>query len=402
MITYLMIGLVLGIAFGAGCIFIWQRAKFFDSEMRSIQALAELNAIKEQIKSEKSIQEKLGDQFQQISSKFYEEKSNTMTQSSIQSLQLLLNPFKEKIKEFEKKIDDTYGSEKTERNLLRGEISKLIDLNFKISAEANNLSRALKGDNKTSGNWGEWILSSILEKSGLREGEEYILQAENMRLKNLEGDFIKPDVIINLPDDKHIIIDSKVSLMHYESYANSSEVADQDRFAKAQLESIKKHIDGLASKSYQSSERLLTPDFVILFMPIEPAFALAFKYRPDLLQYAWEKNIALVSPTTLLTTLKTVATLWRQERQQRNALEIAKRGGALYDKFVGLVEDFEKLGEKIDAVSKHHSGLKQKLSTGTGNLIRQAEMLRELGAKTEKKLAKLESDNLKILDIPEA
>jgi DNA recombination protein RmuC len=218
-----------------------------------------------------------------------------------------------------------------------------------------------------------------------------MIQAESMNLKNSAGDTIRPDVIINLPEKKHIVIDSKVSLVSYEAYCNTTDLTEQDRHAKAHLESIKRHIDGLAAKSYHSSDQLITPDFVILFMPIEPAFALAFKYKSDLLQYAWDKSIALVSPTTLLTTLKTVATLWRQERQQQNALEIAKRGGALYDKFVGLVEDFEKLGEKIEAVSKHHQSVKNKLSSGSGNLIRQAEMLRELGAKTEKKLSKLES-----------
>ena len=261
-----------------------------------------------------------------------------------------------------------------------------MELNMRMSSEAQNLTKALKGDNKIMGNWGEMILENILERSGLRKGDEYIVQGTDMALKNDSGRDIKPDVIIHLPDGKHIIVDAKVSLKDYDTYIQAEDGVAKELAAKAHVNSLKNHIDGLSDKKYYSSEKLISPDFVMLFMPIEPAFSLAFKYKPDLLQYAWEKNIALVSPTTLLTTLRTVSAIWKQERQERNALEIARRGGALYDKFASLVEDLNDLGSKINQVQKTHTQVMSKLSEGSGNLLRQVDMLKELGVKAEKKL----------------
>lgn len=332
------------------------------------------------------VSSQMSDKFEALASKIFEEKSDRFSDQNLKSLAVLIEPFKERLKDFEKKVEETYSTERAERGSLRGELSKLMELNIRMSSEAQNLTKALKGDNKIMGNWGEMILENILERSGLRKGEEYILQGTNMGLKNDQGQDIKPDVIVHLPDGKHIIIDSKVSLKDYDTYIQSESNEDKELAAKAHVVSLKNHIDGLSQKKYYSSEKLISPDFVILFMPIEPAFALGFKYKPDLMQYAWEKNIALVSPTTLLTTLRTVSAIWKQERQERNALEIARRGGALYDKFAALVEDLNDLGTKLNTVQKTHAQVMNKLSEGTGNLLRQVDMLKELGAKAEKKL----------------
>lgn len=331
-------------------------------------------------------QDEMKKQFELVAAKILEEKALKVSDQNLKNLGLILDPLKEKIKDFEKKVEETYSTERAERGSLRGELSKLLELNAKMSHETESLTKALKGDVKTQGNWGEMILENILDRSGLRKDEEYIIQGTDMGLKNDEGQFIKPDVIINLPEGKHVIIDSKVSLIAYEGYCQAESKEEQERMGKLHLDSLKKHIDGLAAKKYYSSDKLISPDFVMLFMPIEPAFALAFKLKPDLLQYAWEKNIALVSPTTLLTTLRTVAAIWKQEVRQKNAEEIAKRGGLLYDKFVSLISEFNEVGEKIDSAQKSHAQLLNKLSQGQGNLISQVEKLKELGAKTSKKL----------------
>lgn len=346
-----------------------------------LQMQSQLNQqLSEQLSQQMSLR------FEAMANKFFEEKSTKITDQNVKSLTTMLEPFKERLKDFEKKVEDTYSLERAERGTLRGELNKLMDLNVRMSSEAENLTKALKGDNKTMGNWGEMILENILDRSGLRKGEEYIIQGTDMSLRNSDGQSIRPDVIIHLPDHKHIIVDSKVSLVAYESYAQAETSELRDASAKMHVESLKRHIDGLSAKKYSSSEQLSTPDFVILFMPIEPAFAVAFKYKPDLLQYAWDRNVALVSPTTLLTTLRTVSAIWKQDRQEKNALEIARRGGQLYDKFASLVDDLDDLGKKIDATQKSHGQVMGKLNEGSGNLIRQVEMLRELGAKTEKKM----------------
>jgi DNA recombination protein RmuC len=274
-----------------------------------------------------------------------------------------------------------------EKGTLKGELNKLMELNLRMSTDADNLTRALKGDNKTQGNWGEMILENILDSCGLRKGEEYTVQGTDMSsLKNDEGQIIRPDVIINLPEGKHLIVDSKVSLVGYDGYCQAEDPAAKERLAKAHVDSLRAHIKGLSAKKYYSADQLISPDFVMMFLPIEPAFALAFRVDPTLFQDAWERRVALVSPTTLLTTLKTVATIWKHERQEKNALEIAKRGGALYDKFVSFVAELEGIGRKVDDLKKTHDGVMGKLSTAPGNLVRQVEMLRELGAKTEKQL----------------
>lgn len=386
-ISFILGALIFGAIVGT-IIFLRLRTRLFEKETELAAAVAENQLLKQQRLSNDQMSHQLSEKLELVAAKIFEDKSGKLGDQNLKSLNTMLEPFKERLKDFEKKVEDTYSLERSERGSLRGELSKLMELNVKMSSEAENLTKALKGDNKIMGNWGEMILENILDRSGLRKGQEYIIQGADMGgLKNDQGESIRPDVIINLPDQKHIIIDSKVSLTAYESYALAEDKETQDRWAKAHVESLERHIKGLSDKKYYSAEQLISPDFVILFMPIEPAFALAFKHKPDLLQFAWDKNIALVSPTTLLTTLKTVATIWKQERQEQNAKDIALRGGALYDKFVGFVEDLEDLGKKVDSVQKSHAQVMGKLSQGTGNLVRQVEMLKELGAKAEKKIS---------------
>lgn len=354
-------------------------------EVQTWQAKFEmLQTLTEQQKAEtQNTQNQLTLKFENLAQRIFDEKSSQMSKQSFTQLTSLLDPLKERIKDFEKKVEDSYSSERSERSHLKGEISKLIELNQTMSKEAHNLTLALKGENKTQGNWGELILEKILERSGLRANEEFFTQET---LKGMNGEILRPDVIVKLPEGKHLIVDSKMTLVAYEASVAADTPAEQEKWALAHVESLKRHIQDLSDKRYHLADQIISPDFVMLFMPIEPAFALAFRLKPELFEQAWDKNIAIVSPTTLLATLRTVASLWKQERQQRNALDIAKRGGDLYDKFAGLVKDLETLGERLNSVQKSHSDIMGKISTGRGNLIGQVEKLKELGAKAEKSL----------------
>lgn len=341
-------------------------------------------ASSDQSKHETSqMQKTLTLQFENLAQKIFDEKSDKMTLQNSKQLENILSPLRDKLKDFEKKVEDTYVNEQKDRSHLKGEISKLIELNQTMSKDAQNLTLALKGENKTQGNWGELILENILERSGLRKGEEYFTQET---VKGLGGETLRPDVIVKLPEGKHLIVDSKMTLVAYEASVSANTEAEREKFAKNHVESLKAHINGLSEKKYHLADQVVSPDFVMLFMPIEPAFALAFRLKPELFEQAWDKNVAIVSPTTLLSTLRTVASLWKQERQQRNALEIAKRGGELYDKFVGIVNDLETVGERITSAQKAHSDVMNKFSSGRGNLISQVQKLKDLGAKAEKSL----------------
>lgn len=374
------------VAFGAGAalagVYIHSKLKL---EVHTWQTKFEmLQGLTEQQKTEaQNTQNQLTLKFENLAQRIFDEKSSQMSKQSFTQLTSLLDPLKERIKDFEKKVEDSYSSERSERSHLKGEISKLIELNQTMSKEAHNLTLALKGENKTQGNWGELILEKILERSGLRANEEFFTQET---LKGLNGETLRPDVIVKLPEGKHLIVDSKMTLIAYEASVSADNPADQEKWAMAHVESLKRHIQDLSDKRYHLADQIISPDFVMLFMPIEPAFALAFRLKPELFEQAWDKNIAIVSPTTLLATLRTVASLWKQERQQRNALDIAKRGGDLYDKFAGLVKDLEVLGERLNSVQKTHTDIMGKIFTGRGNLIGQVEKLKELGAKAEKSL----------------
>ncbi len=325
-------------------------------------------------------------QFENLAQKIFEEKSSKFSDQNYKQLSTLLDPLKERIKDFEKKVDDTYSQERYDRGHLKGEISKLIELNTTMSKEAQNLVLALKGENKTQGNWGELILENILERSGLRKGEEYFTQ-ETVRSE--DGEMLRPDVIVRLPDGKHLIVDSKMTLTAYEAYCSAEDPVQKEKAGLLHVESLKRHVNELSEKKYHLADKIISPDFVMLFMPLEPAFALAFQLKPDLFGQAWNKNIAVVSPTTLLATLRTVTSLWKQERQQKNAVEIARQGGSLYDKFVGIVNDLDQLGKKLKSATETHDQVMGKISIGKGNLISQVEKLKELGAKTEKALPQI-------------
>lgn len=340
-------------------------------------------------KQQEDLSQRMHMQFENLAQKIFEEKSVKFTDQNHKNIASVLEPLKERIKDFEKKVEEAYSTERSERGILRGELGKMMELNKVMSIEAQNLTRALKGENKTQGNWGELILENILERSGLRKGEEYTIQGTAMDLRGDDGQILRPDVIVHLPDEKHIVVDSKMTLNAYEQYSSAETQEDHDRYGKLHVDSLKKHIDGLSEKKYHAADKLISPDFVILFMPLEPAFALAFKLKPDLFNYAWERNVAIVSPTTLLATLRTVSALWKQDRQEKNALEIAKRGGLLYEKFAGLLRDLQNVGEKLSAATKAHEDVIKKVSEGRGNLIDQVEDLKRLGAKTEKSLPQI-------------
>lgn len=332
------------------------------------------------------IQKKFTTEFENIANRILKKNSEEFTAANQKNIGEVLNPLKEKIYLFEKKVEDTYQKGLKDQTDLRAELKKLYDLNSKISEEAGNLTKALKGDVKKQGNWGEVVLERILERSGLNEGTQgYQKQFSDV---SEDGKRIQPDIVINLPDNKHIIVDSKVSLIAYERAVNSATETERAANIKEHLVSIKAHIKGLSEKHYQTARRLNSPDFVLLFIPIESSFSLAVQEDHELFSYAWDQKIVIVSPSTLLATLRTISSIWQQENQTRNAMEIARQGGALYDKFVNFVSDLERIGSSIDASRKNYDAALNKLKDGQGNLIRSAEKLRELGAKTNKELSK--------------
>lgn len=324
--------------------------------------------------------------FETLAQRILEKNSQKLSADNQFQLHHLLQPLKERITAFEQKIENAYQEEARERFNLKREIEKLASLNIQMGEEARNLTRALKGDSKLQGNWGELVLERILEQSGLRPDHEYIVQGKGLPLKAENGQRLRPDVIICLPDKKHLIIDAKVSLTAYERYLQAETEGRQEKELQAHLKSVMTHIDQLSQKHYSNLDGLDTPDFVLLFMPIEPAFSLALQARADLFTFAWDKRIVLVSPTTLLATLRTVASLWKLEQQNTHALEIARQGGALYDKFVGFVEEMDKVGTHLDRAVKSHTDAMLKLKDGQGSLANRAEKLRELGIKNRKKL----------------
>ena len=323
-------------------------------------------------------------EFENLANNILKEKTKEFTEQNKTNLSSILDPLKDKIKTFEEKVEKSYNTESAERNSLKGEIKSLVLLNKQISEEANNLAKALKGDSKKQGNWGEIILEKVLERSGLQKGVEYDMQVS---MTSEDGKRVQPDVIVFLPDKKHIIIDSKVSLVAYEAFVNAQSEEEGEKNIQAHIASVKNHIKGLSEKNYQSLEQLNTPDFVLLFMPIESSFSLTVQTDNELFNYAWERKIVIVSPSTLLATLRTISSIWKQERQTRNALEIAKQSGDLYDKFVGFIEDLLSIGKKMNDAKNSYDDAMKKLSSGKGNLIRRAETIKELGAKTTKDIS---------------
>ena len=327
--------------------------------------------------------EQMGEAFENIANKIFDDKSKKLVDNNKESLSTVLNPLQDKIRQFEKRVEDTYDKESKERFSLAKEIRQLQEMNAQISEDAVNLTNALKGDNKAQGNWGEMILETLLENSGLVKGREYEVQVS---LQSTEGGKFQPDVVVHLPESRDIIIDSKVSLKAWDAYCSADDADEKAGFLKQHVQSVRSHVKGLSGKDYQNLAGISTLDYVLLFMPIDAAYSVAIQNDPGLSQYAFEKNIVFVSPTMLLTTLKLAQNLWRLDQQNRNAVEIAEKAGALYDKFVNFVTDLEDVGATIDSSKKSYDKAHNKLQSGTGNLIRRVEDLKTLGAKTSKKL----------------
>jgi DNA recombination protein RmuC len=339
--------------------------------------------IEEQKKELEQTNMKLTAEFKNIANSILEEKSRSFTEHNKVSLDSILTPLKERIEEFKKQVETTYEKESRDTLSLKDEVKRLSELNTRISEEANNLTRALKGDTKTQGNWGEFILEKILERSGLEKDREYKLQVST---KNVEGETIRPDVVVYLPDNKHIIIDSKVSLTAYEALVSADNDDDRERFKKEHIASMRSHLKLLGEKNYQTAEILNSPELVLMFVPIEASFGIAVQADRELFNYAWDKKIVIVSPSTLLATLVTISSLWKQEKQTRNAIDIAQRGGALYDKFVGFVENLTDVGRHLDKSKESYKEAMSKLYEGKGNIVRSVETLKTLGAKTTKSI----------------
>jgi DNA recombination protein RmuC len=345
---------------------------------------AERTSSKEKLDVLKQAEEHLTHRFKTLADEILEDKTKRFTQQNQTNLNQLLEPLKVKIVEFQGEVQKVYVQEGKDRAALAQQVKQLMELNNQLSKDAHNLTSALKGQAKAQGNWGELILERVLEASGLRKGHEYDVQESHTRA---DGSRAQPDVVVHLPEERHLIIDAKVSLTAYEEHANAESEARREVALKRHLDSVRSHIRELSGKNYQQLYGLNSLDFVLMFIPVEPAFMLAISHDSDLWQDAWKKNVLLVSPSTLLFVVRTVAHLWRQEQQNRNAQDIASRGAELYDKLVGFVADLESLGEKLQQAQKAYDGAHNKLSSGRGNVIRQAEMLKELGVKPSKQLS---------------
>ena len=380
----------------------WQ-GKWQQAEQRASQLRTELEANQarfdgvnqsneDKIALLQQAEQRLTQQFENLANKIFEQKTEKFSQANKQGLDAILTPLKEQIDGFKKQVNDQYVKEGQERASLKTEILTLKELNQRITEDAAALTKALKGDNKQQGNWGEVVLSKILDQSGLREGHEFHTQSH---LRSDEGKAFKPDVIVDLPQQKQVIIDSKVSLSAYERYFNEQDDSLRDKHLSEHVASIRSHIKELGKKDYQKLEGVKTLDYILMFIPIEPAFLLALDKEPDLVKLALDNNIMLVSPTNLLVALRTINNIWQYEYQNQNAQQIAKKAADLYDKFVAFSEDMLTLGRNLETVQKRYDGAMNKLSEGRGNLVRRAEEFRTLGVQSSKKLDQklLEADS---------
>ena len=338
---------------------------------------------KEQKEEVEKLQEKFTKEFENLANKILEEKTTKFTEQNKENLKNILSPLQDKIQPFEKKVEDTHKESIDYHAALRQQILGLREMNEQMSKETLNLTKALKGDSKMQGNWGELILERVLEKSGLEKGREYEVQQSFV---TEEGNRVFPDVVINLPDGKKMIVDSKVTLTAYERYINEEDDNSKAQHLKEHVMALKRHVDQLSEKNYHDLYQMESPDFVLLFVPIESAFALALNEDTTLYNKAFEKNIVIVTPSTLLATLRTIDSMWTNQKQQENALEIARQAGALYDKFQGFVDDLVLVGKKMDEGKKAYEESMKKLSSGDGNLVRRVENLKKMGAKAKKSL----------------
>lgn len=369
-----------------------EKSAALDRELASLKS--EYSGLKEKLSEQKEeltkMQEQFKDQFENLANKILDEKSEKFAKQNKESLDQLLNPLGEKLEAFKKKVEETHKDEVEARGSLKQELKQLMDLNKTMSEDAKNLTKALKGDSKAQGNWGEVVLASILEKSGLRKDEEYFTQQSET---TADGRRLQPDVVVKLPDEKFLIVDSKVSLTAFERFTSAEDENESQSALKQHVLSVRSHVKGLSDKNYPQVFDDKSPDFVLLFIPVEPAFAAALQAEPNLYNEAFEKNIVIVSPSTLLATLFTINTIWKRDRQNKNAIEIAERGGALYDKFHGFVESMDDIGLRIRQTQESYDTAMNRLKTGRGNLIGQARKLEKLGVKATKKLNENESNN---------
>lgn len=350
---------------------------------------SDYNHLKEKLDEQKkeinTLHDKFSVEFKNLANDILEEKSKKFTEQNKLNLSEILKPLGERIKDFEKKVEETYDKEAQQRFSLKEEVKRLAELNQQVSREAQNLTKALKGDTKTQGNWGEVILESILERSGLVKNREYFIQPS---YTDEGGKRYQPDVVVAYPGERSIVIDSKVSLVAYERFMSCENEADKEKCLKEHIQSIKTHITGLSGKNYQDLYELSGLDFVMLFMPVEPAYYMAIQQDPDLWNYAYDKRILLISPTNLIAALKMIESMWRQEYQSQNAQLIAQKSGDLYDKFVGLVDDLIDVGNKLRSTQGAYESSMKKLSEGRGNLVKRSQEIKELGLKTKKDLPK--------------
>lgn len=346
--------------------------------------------LQQQLTNQQQNEERLHQQFENLANKIIDEKGKRFSKQNEQQLQLILNPLKDKIQAFEKKVEESNHQQIKRHTSLKEQLNQLKELNTTISEEANNLTKALKGQTKTQGNWGELILETVLEKSGLEKNREYFVQ-ENFTTK--EGKRVQPDVIIHLPDDKRMIVDSKVSLTAYEQFVNTTSETERESFLKQHIQSVQRHIQQLSAKQYHQIYEMDSPDFVLMFIPIETAFSIVIQQDASLYQKAFDKNIVIVTPSTLLATLKTIDSLWQNEKQRKNTIEIATQAGLMYDKFVGFVDDLENIGNRLRKTNDSYEEAIKKLAKGKGNLVSKAEKLKKLGAKASKNLKNTSLNN---------
>ena len=369
-----------------------------NENQQRIREAMDLNALlAAETQRSKSLQEKLDSQraeleqaqqrmtteFENIANRLLTERGKELNLQQQEKLGTILQPLHDRIRDFEKQVRDAYESEGKERHLLKSEVAKLVEQNQRLSQDADNLTRALKGDTQAQGAWGEMLLEKLLDGSGLVKGQEYSMQ-ESTTLS--DGSRLRPDAVVNLPDGKHLIIDSKVSLLSYDRFVASTDEGERERLLKAHVDSLRTHAKDLGAKDYSKLYGVQSVDFVLMFVPIEPAFLLALRQRPEIFQEAYDRQVVMVTHSTLMATLRTIHGIWKHERIARNHIAIAERAGALYEKFVGFTEDLGRIGKNVKDANDSYEKALGKLSEGPGNLVRQVELLKELGAKTNKSL----------------
>ena len=361
------------------------RAELATKMVEQATTVTKMEGLKEQLAEQKQamadLQKRLTTEFENMANRILKERAAELSETSKKDLGAILNPLKDNIAEFKQQVHEAYSLEMRDKAGLREQLKLLTEQNARISDEANNLTKALKGDVKQQGNWGEIVLERVLEMSGLHIGREFEREAVS---KDDNDANKRPDVIVHLPDNKHVVIDSKVSLVAYDRLVNAPDNAAYETALKDQVSSLKKHVNELAAKNYPNLPGLNAPDFVLMFVPIEAMFSVAVDADKNLFAYAWEKKIVIVSPTTLLATLRTIASIWQQENQTKNAFEIARLGGVLYDKMVGFIDDFQKIKRSLEAADKAYNDALGKMSTGKGNMLNTATRIKELGAKAGK------------------